>query len=638
MYYFPWIKDIDNEYVFYYKVTRKHSPENAFIVIRFSADYIRFYWRNKNHEDPTYPDNEQIFAIDLSTSQTIGNDILNIENNKIIFPENIFTPPTPGQTVPKETINKFVNDFVTELEKDDGVFASSTIVTDVHTKLQTSIIYKLIAAKRKYEAFIYKETTPVIKLRTKFNLDTDNRIVADYADLLMDAELTSILPPNKVGADCLLENPEYELQKIIDKNIEIAKERKTGQKELKKKEEWLDPNVIKKIQNFFLRKHSTISAYYTRTGKIINYITLGLMTLWSLIVIIKSLCKNFQISKNDYGFMLGLGFIIFLLFCFTVFFINKNSKSFFPRIWIALVAAWSLILFSGDFVFSYLFSEQKILFIVIIAALPVIILVVLFAVSRAQSQYYYPNSHPFSCKYWRLSEKECNWKVLPVFSFSLFLSLLMGVFLQLVTFKPLLTSGNTLIQNTFSSNFSQIENKKSSMRILISELETYKSEIIVTTVLNKPLNKAFHKHHQTQMQTKDSVEKSVFCNELKYVTDTTFLNKNPKDQIDSIAKSLNLFYSQITHLYHFTAICQNIDTLLNILTDSTFLRGSDSLIYSKFFTKNINNGDIVSFPNSYNKKPWYLFPKLLIFHSLLALLIAFIVHIIVSGKTVTEGL
>ena len=84
MYNFPWIKDVNNEYVFYYRINR--SIKGLFklpMVIRFSDDYIRFYLHNEDTNNLTFPENQQIFSMDLSSPKTIGNDILAISPEKI---------------------------------------------------------------------------------------------------------------------------------------------------------------------------------------------------------------------------------------------------------------------------------------------------------------------------------------------------------------------------------------------------------------------------------------------------------------------------------------------------------------------------------------------------------------------------
>jgi len=63
-------------------------------------------------------------------------------------------------------------------------------------------------------------------------------------------------------------------------------------------------------------------------------------------------------------------------------------------------------------------------------------------------------------------------------------------------------------------------------------------------------------------------------------------------------------------------------------------------IYAQFFKLDMKikekNKKNISCVQIY--KSFYLFPRELVFHSFIVLLLAFVVQIIVSGKTVTEGL
>ena len=117
--------------------------------------------------------------------------------------------------IDENSIVDFIRDFVAEMENDEGVFASSNHVNEIRKKLQASDIYKLIAAKQRYEKYV--------KDISSLDPYEYNRIVSEYTDLLMSPKLSAMLPPDKVGKDCLFENPEYELQKIIQKDANMEK-------------------------------------------------------------------------------------------------------------------------------------------------------------------------------------------------------------------------------------------------------------------------------------------------------------------------------------------------------------------------------------------------------------------------------
>jgi len=660
MYYFPWEKEIENKHVFYYNFMNEEHTKNEKlrIVIRFSDDYIRFYWNNIDYEDPLFPENQTIFSIDLSCSKTIGNDILAINQKRILTPKHI--------TINKNSINNFVKEFISEMENDEGVFSSSLIVYKAHVKLNKSITYKLIAAKNNYNAYVSQ----------KIGLDPYeyNRIVSEYVDLLMSPKITSILPPNKTGKDCFLDNPEYELQLIIQKGSSLRWKPSKLRKmifalysftyfivfiallfskfdtlsffilmpfitsfylliECTKKKCKLERNIATKIQNYFLRNHSTISAYYTWTGKIIYCLTWIIMLVWVIFVI--NGCTR-ESHSDYYKYLWFSGTSIFILFCINAVFNNHNSL--FPRISIALVAAWSLIVLSGDFVFSYLFYRNEIMHdFVLIVISGLIILFILYMECSTFSPYV-SIRRIIKKEFWRV--RECNWKIIPIFSYSLFLSLFLGIGIQLITFKPLLITRNTLTQVIYSSDFSKIEHHKNDVKLLIDDLESYKKEIIYTQTHNSISDSLIHNNHKKCiLYLVDSISKYYNCEKLSLIINDNFLKEKLSVQIDYIDSSLLLLHSRISNLRVFTDNYYNSDSLFSIVTNSISFKGDNAKICSDFLVStNYNNNDIVCVKLSNNEEHQYLFPRLLILHAFIALLIAFIMQMIISGKTVTEGL
>ena len=618
MWYKRWIIR-EEEYVY-------RLNDDNYIVVTFEKECIRFSINNI----PT-PSDPKVFhqiypAISLLSPKETGNDISDVANAKIAYLERLISidkhPYCEDFPINKNIFPIVFLEFISELEDEKSIFINDSNYECVKKKLHKSIIYRLLAAKLFYYKHIPYKRIP--KESTEYN-----KRVTEYSDLLMDPKLTSILPPKEVGKDSFFHNPEYELQRIIDKNIDIQKEEQT--------ETYIDPNVRKKIQNYFFRKHSTISAYYSRTGKIVYWIIWCIMIFWVCCVIGKCLCTSSTI--DNYKCLLYSGIAISGLFFINAFF-NWNSNSFFPRICIALVAAWSLIVLSGDFVFSHLLGKNSLVIWGIPAVSGLMILFVLLVECRAHSPYYPKNPfNLFCCSFW----KECNWKIIPILSFSLFLSLLMGMFIQLATFKPLLAAGNTLTQVTFSSNFNKIEHHKNNVQLLIDDLESYKSEIIVAKTHNVSNENLLYLQREKHIKTffNDSIIKDLYCVRM----DSIFRIKALTIRMDSIDILLSDLHTRMINLHHFTAIYCNTDSLLRIIsTESYYFKNTDSdSLFCECFLKNDSaKKDIscVPMPLSWidDGEQLYLFPKLLVFHAFIALLIAFIVQMIVSGKTVTEGL
>jgi len=273
-----------------------------------------------------------------------------------------------------------------------------------------------------------------------------------------------------------------------------------------------------------------------------------------------------------------------------------------------------------------------------------IILFVLIMECRAHSHNYFQIYRIFDKEFWREIKRECNIKVTPILVFSLFLSLLIGMMIQLAAYKSLLDTENKLPQVTFSSNFTKIEHHKNNIQLLINDLESYKSEIIVTSTHKLPFDTLLRYNREKHIQTfftEGSIIKKMYHANM----DSIFQAKDLISQINHIDALLPELHSRIIDLHHFTATYNNTDSLLKIITKTCLLKDENYKIYSQFLRSDIKNkrGHIAVF----SWKPWinkddveqaYLFPKLLVIHAFIALLIAFIVNMIVSGKTVTEGL
>jgi hypothetical protein len=607
MYYFPWIKEPNNEYVFYYDLNNgKHQEKaNGYIVIRFADDCIRFYWHNTNFEDPTFPENQQIFSIELFSPKTIGNDILNIQE------EQVRKSIKQAQVnIDTNLITDFIREFILELENDEGIFATSSIVNKIRKKLHESIVYRLIAAQQKFHR----------TCKTGFIDDIEyNKLIAEYSDLLMHPRLTTILPPEYAGKDKLLDNPEYELQQIFDKNPKTQNKQNDTANDTEDKISKLDINIYyvilvyytlipdwfniywkfsfvviitflyflkmfpikkpavnrdirKKMQNFFFHKHSTVCTYNSARRTIYCIIWIS-MLIWSILFAYINWNFNDVCCKDYIAWFIITAILIFVCFLVNAF-LNWNHNSFFPRISIAIIASWLLIAFSDDFIASQLFIDN---FVWIPFTVSIIIYLILYLESREFSPYYCDLKFIHRKIFWKDIIKACNFKITPIFAFALFTSLSIGMIVQYAVFEKLIASSNVLPVVTFSKNFLALEAEKDSLQLLL---------------LDNKLN---------SMERNEIQHKIVVLNNFrtKY-SNTHFLLK---------------------------VVCTN---------SSISLCCEDKRIYDKFFPQESLPAKvcmrITHIPGS------YLFPRTLVFHSFIVLLISFIVQMIISGKTVTEGL
>ncbi|MDR2406554.1 MAG: hypothetical protein LBE13_00350, partial [Bacteroidales bacterium] len=593
MYYYPWIKETNNEYVFYYDLNK---AKRLFIVIRFAEDCIRFYWYNTKLEDPAFPENQQLFSIELLSPKIIGNDILNIRDGIRKFIQKKEEITREEEITMENAINDFIKEFALELDNDEGVFASSSIANSVKTKLQKSLIYNLIVTKQKFDRTVEAGFIDDIEY---------NKLMAEYSDLLMHPRITTILPPEFVGADKLLDNPEYELQRIFDKKNKIHIDKNEDEEKISKLDitvyyailvyytlifdypiylkslilgiitfgyckfmvllpanscHVLNENIRKKIQDHFFHKHAAICAYNTPENKIIYWFIWTLLFVWSALFV----CFCIYFNGNYFDYFVASAFFVIIIFVSNAF-ANRNHNSFFPRICIALIASWLLIAFSDDFIASQLFIKDWLIWIMSIIVSTIICLILYFE-SREFSPYYCDLSQILTKYFWQNFRRNCNRKILPIFSFALFTSFLIGIIVQVVVFEKLIASSNVLPAVTFSENFLALDTEKDSLQLLL-------------------------------------------------LLDTTTLESNQRKEIQY----------KIIELDKFRTKYSNTDSLLKVLctNDSLSLCSKDKQIYDKFF------GSIPQKVCVKIKMPLigdaYLFPRALVFHSFIVLLLSFIV-------------
>jgi hypothetical protein len=380
------------------------------------------------------------------------------------------------------------------------------------------------------------------------------------------------------------------------------------------------------------------------------------MFAWSILIIVKSFDIKCLITEY-FEYVIIIGYLCFFVFIGNAIF-NWNRNSLFFRIIIALVASWLLIAISDDFVASQIFvSEIKLKWI--IRLFPIIVVIILFLECREYSPYYLGLRTILKRSFWKNIKRECNIKIMPILSFSIFLSLFIGIIVQFATFESLIKTNNVLPAVHFSTEFANMEKCKSNTQLLINNLEEYRNEIFILGLHQPEANKLLskdslllkHIHNKrieaikiVAMDTLISWIDKTGLDSLKAINNwENMAIVNNIKHIDSLLPELN---KAIISLNEFNVKYHNTDSLLKVICDSLYsssLNGTDSLIYGQFLQPKLNLLKKMEISNaciklSFFDKQFYLFPRTLVFHAFIVLLIAFIVQILVSGKSVTEGL
>lgn len=99
-------------------------------------------------------------------------------------------------------------EFLLAVDTHDEIFAVYPGFDELRKKLRESKVYLLLCAKLRYCMYHYKG-------RNALNSEEYTFVVSKYADLLMDSEFNKIVPSEYFDEPRLLYNPEYELKEIM---------------------------------------------------------------------------------------------------------------------------------------------------------------------------------------------------------------------------------------------------------------------------------------------------------------------------------------------------------------------------------------------------------------------------------------
>lgn len=125
----------------------------------------------------------------------------------------------PKLIVKKNDVDEFVNpdqvllrlcllEFLLAIDTHDEIFAIAMDYDEIRENLRKSKVYLLLCAKLRYCMYHYKS-------RGALNSEEYSFVVSKYADLLMDSDFNKMVPPVYYDKPRFLYNPEKELRKIM---------------------------------------------------------------------------------------------------------------------------------------------------------------------------------------------------------------------------------------------------------------------------------------------------------------------------------------------------------------------------------------------------------------------------------------
>lgn len=567
-------------------------------------------------------------------------------------------------------------DFIYEFEIRSQNFVTSPIYDHVRGKLHESDVYKLLSAKIQYTQYLYKNQ------HLSRNQDKYTYYTQKYADYLMDQRLNKVIPPDNFIAETeerqgWFYNPEEELELLLKTNCKHEKNKST-QNVVSLKE-----SLVAKIQSFFYTKHAVLKAMTTKRSKCGFRLVQFLMLLFNALLIVAS-CRFDQCWWNGFFIVVPLfaGIILGILVFISLKKLNgvrsRFSNTFFLRIIVAEATAWFTIGIVDDLVKSMLWIEQRKLavFIVVIIVL-ILVLAVVFGKVKHHSPY---------CNTRTIVEKS-----LVILNHSMFFAFVMGCIMQFVFYSNLLKNSDILSGVVYRNHFVEVEDYLGRLNDLEKSINDYRDftrdfDFTNTQIsgdntgeieLNGDL--FFYNHDSVVESASLSLEHRISIGSNMVSMIGIDISKYHNELVDNIISCIqevnNPNYMLVTFKIermakdeeNYSVICnilkrnlEAINSQLSLKLKTEIREAKNHLMDSsyetliKWATANDSINDQTQ-SASINKliadaktnkccvkvpycKDRYFYPYLLLFHTLIVLVLAFITQLIISDKSVTEPL
>lgn len=645
--------------------------------------------------------------------------------------------------------------FVFEIEDREENFANSPLYDEVRTTLRKSDVYNLLSAKIRYTLYIsdkginYNREEYSYKTRKFADRLMDkniNKVIAPYNYPSGKGQ------PSK--GQSWFYNPEEELEEILKKN----RDQFSGESsESTSGELVLEPQLEMKIQNFLYTKHAVYSAMTRNGGKAFFVVGQILMSItwiciaWACLqpskysfildnvlpIVSKTaivggcvvlICEIINISRK-YGwrnwpqfwlllffvilaivsylkiptgiYLVILTFIILGFILFSGFFNNPLSdlhsnflQPLFPRILVAIFAAWLGIGIAEDAVKSMLWVDNNMLKFAI-GAVMLLIIVILMGEIKQHSPYYRWFSRKWFVNWVKLSKEAIvTIRAMLILNHSIFFALLGGILMQLVFYNDLVKTSEVLPNVVYNKYFDDANYYCQNLETLNESLKQFEllyltsknvGSISIKGSMTDSTSKSTAGFQATSFYRdtlriedynryveivnisineiislcKDTTNKSINVepflaknDSLNYTLDSLNIAdyhmglKRTEDN-DVISGNFEMIYSdmlsvqkEIAKVKRAISLSNNYDTLINWATVNQENSVNTGSAYLDELTKKAQKDYKCSLtiPVCDKNKPAIFFPILLIFHTLIVLVLAFVTQLLISDKSVTEPL
>ena len=269
--------------------------------------------------------------------------------------------------------------FVYEFENRWQNFGASPKYDDVRDRLRESDVYKMLSAKIHYTQYLYKDH--LSRSGEKYTYYTQK-----FADCLMDKRLNKVISPDSYcdveGKQGWFFDPENELERILEKNRQ--QNSKCGAV--------LNEALVAKIRSFLYTKHSVYRAMTTSKSKPMFRLSQLLMFLFNVVMVVACLRfkDDFWNGFFDHFFLIGIVWVgMVLIIIGASGYLNGKSiiSAIFPRIVVAEAAAWLTIGVAEDLVKSMLWTDNMWLVVGAIITVLILVGILIFGEAKQHSPY-----------------------------------------------------------------------------------------------------------------------------------------------------------------------------------------------------------------------------------------------------------
>lgn len=272
--------------------------------------------------------------------------------------------------------------FLFEIEDRNEKFAISPLYDHVRKMLRESDVYKLLSAKVQYILYVPQDCFV-------YNSEEYSYKARKYADGLMSERIKKVIPPENFTGKMRerqgwFYDPEKELENILKEN---RKQKKGNAAVLK-------DTLVSKIRSFMYSHHAVDKAMTSYWSKVFFWIAQALMLIGNGVMVTSALFFKNIFWKWYYNHF----WVVLLIFIFVFGFIYISGKinrswatSLFPRILVAEAAAWLTIGIAEDLVKSMLWIEDGLVVFIIIVL--TIVGLLIYGESKQHSPYLHKNGN-----------------------------------------------------------------------------------------------------------------------------------------------------------------------------------------------------------------------------------------------------